>query len=118
MIRVYPAYFQKKSDFETSSITIVTASFLNGSTAMINLSPKNDSSRIQPVSQIVRGLIVLALWLVTAYVPVSAQTTAPERISLSLEEGKSGAVWDCCVSPDGLVVYSCGRDSTVKAWNT
>ena len=41
-----------------------------------------------------------------------------DRISMYLEEGKSGAVWDVAISPDGRIVYSCGRDSTIKMWNT
>ncbi len=41
-----------------------------------------------------------------------------DRVSMYLEEGKSGAVWDVAMSPDGKVIYSCGRDSTVKMWST
>ncbi|MBL0173937.1 MAG: caspase family protein [Ignavibacteria bacterium] len=40
-----------------------------------------------------------------------------DRITFALEEGKSGAVWDLVLSQDGMKVFSCGRDSTVKAWN-
>lgn len=48
----------------------------------------------------------------------SASTlAAQERVRLHLEEGKSGAVWDIALSPDGNTLYSCGRDSTAKSWN-
>jgi WD40 repeat protein len=40
-----------------------------------------------------------------------------ERVRLHLEEGKSGAVWDLVQSPDGAILYSCGRDSSAKSWN-
>ncbi len=40
-----------------------------------------------------------------------------QSVSLFLEEGKSGTVWDLARSRDGNVLYSCGRDSTAKAWN-
>ncbi len=64
-----------------------------------------------------RMLLLLWLTVIPAGFTV-AQSGAPERISLALEEGKSGSVWDCAVSPKGSVAFSCGRDSTVKAWNT
>ncbi|PLX30941.1 MAG: hypothetical protein C0600_07015 [Ignavibacteria bacterium] len=44
-------------------------------------------------------------------------TMAQERVSLHLEEGKSGAVWDLVLGPDGKTLYSCGRDSTAKSWD-
>ena len=40
-----------------------------------------------------------------------------DRVTFALEEGKSGAVWDLALSQDGFKVFSCGRDSTIKAWN-
>lgn len=40
-----------------------------------------------------------------------------DRVTFALEEGKSGAVWDLALSQDGTRAFSCGRDSTVKAWN-
>lgn len=43
--------------------------------------------------------------------------TAQERVALHLEEGKSGAVWDLVLGPDGKTLYSCGRDSTAKSWD-
>jgi WD40 repeat protein len=50
-----------------------------------------------------------------AFLP--AALTAQEGISLSLEEGKSGAVWDLVLAPDGQTLFSCGRDSTAKSWD-
>lgn len=47
----------------------------------------------------------------------AATLAAQERVRLHLEEGKSGAVWDIALSPDGNTLYSCGRDSTAKSWN-
>jgi WD40 repeat protein len=49
--------------------------------------------------------------------PVIAHAQSAD-ISLYLEEGKSGSVWDVAVSSDGTALYSCGRDSTAKVWNT
>jgi len=49
---------------------------------------------------------------------VFAQTVdAQDDVRLHLEEGKSGAVWNLVLSPDGSTLYSCGRDSTAKSWN-
>ncbi len=42
---------------------------------------------------------------------------AQQQVALVLEEGISGAVWDVAVSAAGTTVYSCGRDSTAKAWS-
>ncbi len=42
---------------------------------------------------------------------------AQDGVSLSLEEGKSGAVWDLALAPDGHTLFSCGRDSTAKSWD-
>lgn len=46
-----------------------------------------------------------------------ASLTAQERLSLDLEEGKSGAVWNLALGADGRTLYSCGRDSTAKSWD-
>ena len=46
-----------------------------------------------------------------------AQSFAQEAVSLHLEEGKSGAVWDLALGPDGHTLFSCGRDSTAKSWD-
>jgi hypothetical protein len=48
---------------------------------------------------------------------VGTRGNAQEGLTLDLEEGKSGAVWDLALSIDGGVLYSCGRDSTAKSWN-
>lgn len=52
---------------------------------------------------------------VLAFLPTGL--CAQEGISLSLEEGKSGAVWDLVLAPDGKTLFSCGRDSTAKSWD-
>ncbi|MDT8323459.1 MAG: caspase family protein [Bacteroidota bacterium] len=58
------------------------------------------------------------LLLVTGVIlSMPAMLSAQEGVSLSLEEGKSGAVWDLVLSPDGQTLYSCGRDSTAKSWD-
>jgi WD40 repeat protein len=48
---------------------------------------------------------------------LSTLAVSQDRISLHLEEGKSGAVWDLALGPDGKTLYSCGRDSTAKSWD-
>jgi len=40
-----------------------------------------------------------------------------QMVTLHLEEGKSGTVWDLRLSKDAKLAVSCGRDSTVKIWN-
>ncbi|MBE0642546.1 MAG: caspase family protein [Bacteroidetes bacterium] len=45
------------------------------------------------------------------------QCVAQERLSLDLEEGKSGAVWNLVLGVDGKTLFSCGRDSTAKSWD-
>ncbi len=57
--------------------------------------------------------VLIALLLAASSLP--AQTS---DISLYLEEGKSGSVWGVILARDGQTLYSCGRDSTAKVWNT
>ena len=57
--------------------------------------------------------LIVAGTLLLAISPLSAQ----EGVTLSLEEGKSGAVWDVALGVDGQTLYSCGRDSTAKSWD-
>lgn len=40
-----------------------------------------------------------------------------KNLTLYLEEGKSGTVWDIAINKNGTRIYSCGRDSSVKVWN-
>ncbi len=61
----------------------------------------------------IRSILLPILLLSTLH----GHTTAQERIRLQLEEGKSGAVWDLALSPDGKTLYSCGRDSSAKSWD-
>lgn len=42
---------------------------------------------------------------------------AQDRLTLDLEEGKSGAVWNLALDADGRTLYSCGRDSSAKSWD-
>ncbi|MCB2204996.1 caspase family protein [bacterium] len=58
-------------------------------------------------------LFFLPVLLLIAPLPLLAQ----QGVSLHLTEGKSGAVWDIALSPDGNTLYSCGRDSTAKSWD-
>ncbi|MDH7515327.1 MAG: WD40 repeat domain-containing protein, partial [Bacteroidota bacterium] len=61
-----------------------------------------------------KHIIRLAVLVTVIFSRVCAQE---DRIALHLEEGKSGAIWDLVFSSDGKMLWSCGRDSTVKAWN-
>jgi WD40 repeat protein len=57
--------------------------------------------------------LLLLLFGVLMQGPVFTQ----ERITLDLEEGKSGAVWDLALGPEGRTLFSCGRDSSAKSWD-
>ncbi|NOY06829.1 MAG: WD40 repeat domain-containing protein, partial [Chlorobi bacterium] len=66
--------------------------------------------------QLLRNLVgwsVILLFLAWPR-PVAGQE---QKLSLYLEEGKSGTVWDIVFSRDEAKIISCGRDSTVKVWN-
>lgn len=73
-------------------------------------------------STVLHGLLHLlcGLLLLLCGVLLSAcgvRLHAQERLVLDLEEGKSGAVWDLTLSPDGRTLFTCGRDSTAKSWD-
>ncbi|MBN1446994.1 MAG: caspase family protein [Bacteroidetes bacterium] len=58
-------------------------------------------------------LLCVPAILLTMHITAHGQ----QSIALHLEEGKSGAVWDLTLGPDGKTLYSCGRDSTAKSWD-
>jgi hypothetical protein len=59
----------------------------------------------------------MVLAFILCLLPLAARSQ-DDRVSLYLEEGKSGAVWDVKLSYDGKTLFSCGRDSTAKSWST
>ncbi|MAT38820.1 MAG: hypothetical protein CL946_04370 [Ectothiorhodospiraceae bacterium] len=65
-----------------------------------------------------RRILFTAVLCALSLQAFAQESSEQASISLYLEEGKSGAVWDCVRSPDGKILYSCGRDSTAKSWNT
>ncbi len=56
--------------------------------------------------------------LLLLFLVISSSHSQNQKVSLYLEEGKSGTVWDIVLTKDGSKLYSCGRDSTAKVWNT
>jgi DNA-binding beta-propeller fold protein YncE len=60
------------------------------------------------------ALLAFLILLIVASAPLHAQ----QQAQLVLEEGISGAVWDVATGSAGTTVFSCGRDSTAKAWST
>ena len=65
---------------------------------------------------LLRHLVGLSCFLLFAAWPQPAPGQE-QKLSLYLEEGKSGTVWDIVFSRDETRIISCGRDSTVKVWN-
>ncbi|MFZ1728526.1 MAG: caspase family protein [Bacteroidota bacterium] len=63
------------------------------------------------------GPLRILVFLIAALALPAGSTSAQERLSLDLEEGKSGAVWNLVLGADGNTLYSCGRDSTAKSWD-
>ena len=64
-----------------------------------------------------RRLVLLICGAAALQLALDARVFAQERLSLDLEEGKSGAVWDLALSVDGGTLFSCGRDSSAKSWD-
>ncbi len=69
--------------------------------------------RFLPLLRKLGGLLGMLLFL-AGHRPATGQE---QKLSLYLEEGKSGTVWDLVFSRDDMRIISCGRDSTVKVWN-
>ncbi len=57
-------------------------------------------------------LLAISILLLAA-----ASRAQESRLTLYLEEGKSGTLWDLALSGDETKLFTCGRDSTAKIWN-
>ncbi|MFA6234111.1 MAG: caspase family protein, partial [Bacteroidota bacterium] len=65
----------------------------------------------------IAGPMRVIVILLAVIASLASRVAAQERLSLDLEEGKSGAVWNLVLGVDGRTLYSCGRDSSAKSWD-